>query len=111
MLFDALGRHFGLFFLDHGEDLGLGGFGIGLDDKAAGHEVQARFLHAGKFGDRTFEFRGAVGAVKVIAPVHYAGVACEMDTIMEIARRHGLMVVEDAAQGVMSTYKGKALSR
>ena len=40
---------------------------------------------------------------KVIAPVHYAGVACEMDTIMEIARRHGLMVVEDAAQGVMST--------
>lgn len=46
---------------------------------------------------------------KVIVPVHYAGVACEMDTIMDIARRHGLMVVEDAAQGVMSTYKGKAL--
>ena len=40
---------------------------------------------------------------KVIAPVHYAGVACEMDAIMDIARRHGLMVVEDAAQGVMST--------
>lgn len=46
---------------------------------------------------------------KVIVPVHYAGVACEMDTIMKIARRHGLKVVEDAAQGVMSTYKGRAL--
>lgn len=46
---------------------------------------------------------------KVIVPVHYAGVACEMDTIMDIAHRHGLKVVEDAAQGVMSTYKGKAL--
>lgn len=46
---------------------------------------------------------------KVICAVHYAGVACEMDTIMDIARRHGLMVIEDAAQGVMSTYKGKAL--
>ena len=46
---------------------------------------------------------------KVIAPVHYAGVGCEMDTIMDIAKRHGLIVVEDAAQGVMSTYKGKAL--
>ncbi len=46
---------------------------------------------------------------KVIVPVHYAGVACEMDTIMAIARRHGLKVVEDAAQGVMSTYKGQAL--
>ena len=46
---------------------------------------------------------------KAIVPVHYAGVACEMDTIMDIARRHNLMVVEDAAQGVMSSYKGKAL--
>lgn len=46
---------------------------------------------------------------KVIVPVHYAGVACEMDTIMEIAKKYNLMVVEDAAQGVMSTYKGKAL--
>lgn len=46
---------------------------------------------------------------KVIVPVHYAGVACEMDTIMDIAHRHGLIVVEDAAQGVMSTYKGRAL--
>ena len=46
---------------------------------------------------------------KVIAPVHYAGVGCEMDTIMDIAKRHHLMVVEDAAQGIMASYKGKAL--
>ena len=46
---------------------------------------------------------------KVIIAMHYAGVSCEMDTIMEIARKHNLMVVEDAAQGVMSTYKGKYL--
>jgi dTDP-4-amino-4,6-dideoxygalactose transaminase len=46
---------------------------------------------------------------KAIVPVHYAGVACEMDVIMDIANRHGLMVVEDAAQGIMSTYKGRAL--
>lgn len=46
---------------------------------------------------------------KVIVAVHYAGVACEMDAIMDIARRHNLKVVEDAAQGVMASYKGKAL--
>ncbi len=46
---------------------------------------------------------------RVIAPVHYAGVSCEMDKIMDIAKRHNLMVVEDAAQGIMSEYKGKAL--
>lgn len=46
---------------------------------------------------------------RVIVPVHYAGIACEMDTIMEIARKHHLLVVEDAAQGVMSTYKGRPL--
>lgn len=46
---------------------------------------------------------------KVICAVHYAGVACEMDTIMDIAHRHNLKVVEDAAQGVMSYYKGKPL--
>ena len=46
---------------------------------------------------------------KAIVPVHYAGVACEMDVIMDIARRHNLFVIEDAAQGMMSTYKGKAL--
>ena len=46
---------------------------------------------------------------KAIVVVHYAGVACEMDEILEIANKHQLPVVEDAAQGVMSTYKGKAL--
>ena len=46
---------------------------------------------------------------KGIMVVHYAGVPCEMDTIMEIAKKHNLKVIEDAAQGVMSTYKGKAL--
>lgn len=46
---------------------------------------------------------------KAIVPVHYAGVACEMDTIMDIARRHHVKVVEDAAQAVMSSYKGRAL--
>ena len=46
---------------------------------------------------------------KAIVPVHYAGVACEMDTIMEIAHRHELVVIEDAAQGVMSSYKGRPL--
>ena len=46
---------------------------------------------------------------RAIVAVHYAGVACEMDAIMDIARRHGLIVIEDAAQGVMSSYKGRAL--
>ncbi|QOL51471.1 dTDP-4-amino-4,6-dideoxygalactose transaminase [Massilia litorea] len=46
---------------------------------------------------------------RAIVPVHYAGVACEMDTIMDIAQRHKLIVIEDAAQGIMSTYKGRAL--
>lgn len=46
---------------------------------------------------------------KAIVTVHYAGVACEMDTIMEIAQLHNLYVIEDAAQGVMSRYKGRAL--
>ena len=46
---------------------------------------------------------------RVIVPVHYAGVACEMDTILAIAEKHGLKVAEDAAQGVMSTYHGRAL--
>ena len=46
---------------------------------------------------------------KVIVPVHYAGMACEMDTIMAIANKHDLFVVEDAAQAMMSSYKGRAL--
>ena len=46
---------------------------------------------------------------RAIVPVHYAGVACEMDAIMAIARKHNLIVIEDAAQGIMSTYKGRPL--
>ena len=46
---------------------------------------------------------------KAIVPVHYAGVSCEMDKIMELAEKYHLLVIEDAAQGIMSTYKGKAL--
>ena len=46
---------------------------------------------------------------KVIVPVHYAGVGCDMEVIMAIAKRHNLLVVEDAAQGVCATYKGKYL--
>lgn len=46
---------------------------------------------------------------RAIVPVHYAGVGCEMDTIMDIAKRHNLLVIEDAAQGVMASYKGKPL--
>lgn len=46
---------------------------------------------------------------KAIVPVHYAGVSCEMDAILDIAQRHQLSVIEDAAQGIMSTYKGKIL--
>lgn len=46
---------------------------------------------------------------KAIVPVHYAGVSCEMDAIMDIAKKHGLKVVEDAAQGAGSSYKGRAL--
>jgi len=46
---------------------------------------------------------------RAIVPVHYAGVSCEMDTIMDIAQRHSLKVIEDAAQGIMASYKGVAL--
>ena len=46
---------------------------------------------------------------RAIVPVHYAGVGCEMDALLDIAKRHGLLLVEDAAQGVMSRYKGRAL--
>jgi dTDP-4-amino-4,6-dideoxygalactose transaminase len=46
---------------------------------------------------------------RAIVAVHYAGIACDMDTLMDIASRHGIQVVEDAAQGVMSRYKGRAL--
>lgn len=59
--------------------------------------------------DETLIEAAITDRTKAIVPVHYAGVACEMDVIMEIATRHGLYVVEDAAQGMMSEYKGRAL--
>ena len=59
--------------------------------------------------DETLIESAITDKTKVIVPVHYAGVACEMDTIMDIARRHNLMVVEDTAQAIMSSYKGKPL--
>jgi len=59
--------------------------------------------------DETLIENAITSKTKVIVPVHYAGVACEMDTIMEIARRHNLIVIEDAAQGVMSTYNNQHL--
>ena len=59
--------------------------------------------------DETLIERAITDKTKVICIMHYAGVACEMDTIMDIARRHKLLVVEDSAQGVMASYKGKPL--
>ena len=59
--------------------------------------------------DETLIEAAITAKTKAIVPVHYAGVACEMDTIMDVARRHGLLVIEDAAQGVMASYKGRAL--
>jgi len=59
--------------------------------------------------DETKIEKAVTDKTKVIVPVHYAGVACEMDTIMDIAQKYNLFVVEDAAQGMMSSYKGKAL--
>lgn len=59
--------------------------------------------------DETLIEAAVTEKTRAIVPVHYAGVACEMDTIMDIAKRHNLFVIEDAAQGIMSTYKGKAL--
>lgn len=59
--------------------------------------------------DETLIEDAITSRTKAIVPVHYAGVSCEMDTIMDIAKRHNLLVVEDAAQGIMSLYKGRAL--
>ena len=59
--------------------------------------------------DETKIEQAITSKTKVIVPVHYAGVSCEMNTIMDIAKKYNLFVVEDAAQGMMSTYKGKAL--
>ena len=59
--------------------------------------------------DETKIEQAITNKTKAIVPVHYAGVACEMDTIMDLASRYNLFVIEDAAQGMMSSYKGKAL--
>ena len=59
--------------------------------------------------DETLIEQAITSKTKAIVPVHYAGVACEMDVIMDIASKHDLFVIEDAAQGMMSTYKGKLL--
>ena len=59
--------------------------------------------------DETLIEAAITSRTKAIVPVHYAGVACEMDSIMDIARRYNLLVIEDAAQAIMASYKGKAL--
>ncbi|MCK9398003.1 MAG: dTDP-4-amino-4,6-dideoxygalactose transaminase [Methylobacter sp.] len=59
--------------------------------------------------DETLIEAAITAKTKAIVPVHYAGVACEMDTIMDIANRHNLMVIEDATQGVSASYKGRSL--
>ena len=59
--------------------------------------------------DETLIEQAVTPRTKAIAPVHYAGVGCEMDAIMGIARKHGLRVVEDAAQGFWAAYKGRPL--
>jgi dTDP-4-amino-4,6-dideoxygalactose transaminase len=59
--------------------------------------------------DETLIEAAITGKTRAIVPVHYAGVACEMDVIMDIAARHKLLVIEDAAQGIMSSYKGRPL--
>lgn len=59
--------------------------------------------------DETLIEAAITSKTKAIVPVHYAGVGCEMDAIMDIAHRHNLLVIEDAAQGVMAEYKGRVL--
>lgn len=59
--------------------------------------------------DETLLEAAVTDRTKAIVPVHYAGVGCEMDAIMEIAKKHHLVVIEDAAQGVMASYRGKPL--
>jgi dTDP-4-amino-4,6-dideoxygalactose transaminase len=59
--------------------------------------------------DETLIEQAITEKTKAIVPVHYAGVSCEMDAIMALASKYNLYVIEDAAQGMMSTYKGKAL--
>jgi dTDP-4-amino-4,6-dideoxygalactose transaminase len=69
--------------------------------------VDSRHDHPGMDEDKIEEL--ITSRTKVIVPVHYAGVACDMDIIMNIAKRHNLLVVEDAAQAIDSFYKGKPL--
>jgi len=59
--------------------------------------------------DETLIERAITPRTKAIVPVHYAGVGCEMESILQTAEKHGLKVIEDAAQGLMATYQGKAL--
>ena len=59
--------------------------------------------------DETLIEQAITKNTKAIVPVHYAGVACEMDTIMALAAKYNLYVIEDAAQGMMATYKGQPL--
>ncbi len=59
--------------------------------------------------DETLIEAAITDKTKAIVPVHYAGVSCEMDTIMALAKKYNLLVIEDAAQGIMSTYKGQPL--
>ncbi len=59
--------------------------------------------------DETLIEKAVTSKTKAILPVHYAGVACEMDTILDIAKKYNLFVIEDAAQGIMSKYKGRSL--
>ena len=59
--------------------------------------------------DETLIEAAITDRTRAIVPVHYAGVGCEMDTIMAIAERHNLLVIEDAAQAVMAEYKGRPL--
>lgn len=59
--------------------------------------------------DETLIEQAITDRTRAIVPVHYAGVSCEMDTIMELAEKYNIYVIEDAAQGMMSTYKGRSL--
>ena len=59
--------------------------------------------------DETLIEAAVTGRTKAVVPVHYAGVSCEMDKIMDVARKYRLLVIEDAAQAVLSSYKGQAL--
>ena len=61
--------------------------------------------------DETLIERALTPRTKVIVPVHYAGVGCEMDPIMDLARAHNLLVIEDAAQGVNAFYRGRQIGR